>query len=125
MSTTVSGPLFDGRAEAAMPRIVAEIQDEVAAQASADVHLWMNRFFRHPTPYYETQVVTQRRADSTVITDRGVIYGPWLAGTGSRNAPATRFAGYPHWRLATQQARDAAGRLAAAVVARHRGDLGS
>ena len=117
------GPFFDGVFDTAVPRIVQEIEDEVAQQANADVHHWMNVFFRHPTPYYETQVVTQRSSEGTVVTDQGVIYGPWLNGTGSRNE-TTRFKGYPHWRLATQQAQAAAQRLADAVLARHERDLG-
>lgn len=118
----VHGPFFDGRDAAELARITQEIQDQVAAQASASVHHWMNFFFRHPTPYYETQVVTQRRSDSTVITDQGVIYGPWLAGTGSRNR-TTRFKGYAHWRLAVQEADARAQQLADTVVARHAGNL--
>jgi hypothetical protein len=25
------------------------------------------------------------------------VYGPWLAGIGSRNFPVTKFKGYDHW----------------------------
>jgi hypothetical protein len=118
----VSGPFFDGRTAAALPRICQEIQDQIAAQASADVHMWMERFFRNPTPYYETQVTTQRAGDTTVVHDRGVIYGPWLAGEGSRNQ-TTRFKGYAHWRLATQGAEARVPDLAAAVLRQHEEDL--
>lgn len=118
VNVTYSGPFFTGAAEADISRACDEIQDQVAAQANADVHLWMNHFFKHPTPYYETQVTVQRMAESTVVHDRGVIYGPWLAGQGSRNQ-TTRFKGYAHWRLATQQAEAAVPRLAETVLRRH------
>ena len=122
MTATVSGPFFTGQTEAALPRIVQEIQDQVAAQASADVHMLMNRFFRYPTPYYETQVTVQRVSDSTIVHDRGIVYGPWLEGTGSRNA-TSRFKGYNHWRMATQQATARVPDLAATVLRQHEGDL--
>ncbi|MGV9803926.1 hypothetical protein ACWDTP_38425, partial [Mycobacterium sp. NPDC003449] len=32
------------------------------------------------------------------VNDGGVVYGPWLEGTGSRNAPVTRFRGYATFR---------------------------
>lgn len=124
MATQVvtTGPFFSGRTEAALPRICQEIQDQVAAQANADVHMWMNHFFRHPTPYYETQVTVQRMGETTVVHDRGIIYGPWLDGSGSRNQ-TTRFKGYAHWRLATQGAEQRVPQLADAVLRQHEGDL--
>jgi hypothetical protein len=35
--------------------------------------------------------------DGNVISDSRVVYGPWLAGVGSRNFPVTKFKGYDHW----------------------------
>lgn len=118
----VSGPLFNGSAPSVFARIRDEAQEQVAAQASAQVHLHMNHFFRHPTPYYETQITTQRRGASLVVHDRGIVYGPWLAGVGSRNK-TSRFKGYAHWRLAVQEANQAAPTLVAAVVAKHLREL--
>lgn len=118
ITVTTSGPFFDGRAEAAIARACDDIQDQAAAQASADLHLWMNHFFRHPTPYYETQVTTQNVGESTVVHDRGIIYGPWLAGSSGRNQ-TSRFRGYAHWRLAVQGAEQRVPQLAATVLARY------
>ncbi len=36
-----------------------------------------------------------------MVDDGNMIYGPWLAGTGSRNK-RSRFKGYAHWRRARQ-----------------------
>lgn len=89
----VSGPLFDGRAQAAVDDFAREAQRDVAAQAYSEWMTNLNRSIREPTPYYETQItVTQRGADQ-VVHDRGIVYGPWLEGVSSRNA-TTRFKGY-------------------------------
>lgn len=75
-----------------------EIEEEVHAHVNADVHAILNARIKHPTPYYETQIVTERAGGGLVVHDSGVIYGPWLEGTGSRNAPVTRFKGYHAFR---------------------------
>jgi len=99
------GPLFDGR----WPGIIHDYQEDatwaVGQQAFADVHSILDGSIRNPTPYYETQITQQRggvdgldavESDVTpvVVHDRGVIYGHWLEGDGSRNAPVTSFRGY-------------------------------
>jgi hypothetical protein len=43
------------------------------------------------TSHIRVDRVSEDRYD---VTDGGVIYGPWLEGTGSRNSPKTRFPGY-------------------------------
>ena len=94
-NVTVSGPLFDARAEHYVRGFMTDALDEVAGQASANVHTNLDTSIRHPTPYYETQIHTVHvDADTRSVNDRGVIYGPWLEGTGSRNSPVTRFPGY-------------------------------
>lgn len=100
-----SGPVFDGR----WSGIIHDYQEaatwEVGQQAYADVHGILDASIRNPTPYYETQITQQRggieglegvESDVTpvVVHDRGVIYGHWLEGDGSRNAPVTSFRGY-------------------------------
>jgi hypothetical protein len=94
--------LQPGRAQAAVARFAAEVTDEVSAQLIADWHQNLDRSIRHPTPYYETQLVNQR-VEPTLhrVHDRGVVYGPWLEGTSSRNR-TTRFRGYSSLRRARQ-----------------------
>jgi hypothetical protein len=75
----------------------------VGSQALADVQFYLNKFIKHPTPYYETQIHIERMDDLTIsVNDRGVIYGPWLEGTSSRNQ-TTRFKGYASFRKALQK----------------------
>jgi len=94
-NVTVSGPLFDARAEHYVREFAAEALDQVAQQGLANVGTNLDSSIRHPTPYYETQIHTERVDDNTrSVNDRGVIYGHWLEGDGSRNAPVTRFKGY-------------------------------
>lgn len=96
-----SGPLFDGRAAAAVTAFLDEAKQEVGQQGLSDLHFYMDAYFKHPTPYYETQVLSERQGNDVVIHDRGIVYGPWLAGVGSRNQ-TTRFKGYAHWRRTRQ-----------------------
>jgi hypothetical protein len=55
---------------------------------------------------------------TTAVTDSGVIYGPWLEGTGSRNR-TTRFKGYATFRKAAQELDRRAFRIAAAMLDRY------
>ncbi|MFL1903082.1 hypothetical protein ACJWDR_28855 [Streptomyces tauricus] len=97
------GPLFDGRAARAMQDACDDALDDLAAFAEERVLLGTSASFKTRTPYYETMVTTTRvTSDVALVHDQGVIYGPWLEGVGSRNAPVTRFAGYGHWRKAKQ-----------------------
>lgn len=100
----VSGPFFDARAEVIMVRGGQRIMRVVAEEADARVEILHKAFFRQPTPFYWTQVHARPRADYWVVTDGGIVYGPWLEGTGSRNR-TTRFKGYRSFRLAAQSIR--------------------
>ncbi|MCP4960923.1 MAG: hypothetical protein GY925_16860 [Actinomycetia bacterium] len=95
-------PVLDPKAaEPIIDRWVESTLDSFAKDGISELHFWMDVFFRHPTPYYETQVTWDRVGRDRVIHDRGIVYGGWLAGTGSRNR-TTRFKGYSHWRRAVQ-----------------------
>ena len=102
---TYSGPLFDGTAQAEWPRFLAEAVQEVANQGRSEVMTIENQSFKHPTPYYEPQTDIRRGEFEQVINDRGIIYGPWLEGTSSRNQ-STRFKGYGSYRRAKQALED-------------------
>lgn len=103
VTVTATGPLFDGRAERAVQEFVDDARDEIGAHAEDLVLARLGTVLQHPTGYYESQVRARNGgADRVVVSDGGVVYGPWLAGVGSRNFPATRFKGYDHWRQAKQ-----------------------
>lgn len=119
LSVTRSGGLFDGRAERSVGEFLEDAQREVGAQASSEVHLILDRRIKKPTPYYETQIVTERQANDVVVHDRGIKYGPWLEGVGSRNYPVTRFKGYHAFRLATLAMNGKVGGLVREVAGRY------
>lgn len=114
----VSGPIYATpgiRGEIAA--MVEELQYRIAAAALERVHYFLDRSIQHPTPYYETQIMMQRVDPDWIVHDRGIIYGPWLEGTSSRNH-STRFKGYQSFRRATDEVRQRhLPRIAAQVAA--------
>jgi hypothetical protein len=57
---------------------------------------------QNPTGYYTSRLRVDMTMTDSVITDGGVVYGPWLEGTGSRNK-TTRFKGYSTFRWVQQK----------------------
>jgi hypothetical protein len=100
---SVSGPLFDGRAQAALFQGIDAIEDRVAQEGYDRVQQRLGQVLKHPTGYYESRIVVDRSSTDRTIVGDNVIYGPWLEGVGSRNYPKTRFKGYATFRYVTQQ----------------------
>lgn len=113
---SVSGPLFDGRAGAALDRYVDAVQDRLADEATDRIHALLAGSLKHPTGYYESHIHTERSTSDRTVTDTPVVYGPWLEGLGSRNFPKTRFRGYGSFRKATQDLDAQAGGIARDVL---------
>jgi hypothetical protein len=121
VSVQVSGPLFDGRANAAVDAFVEDAKRDVAAQAYSEWMTNLNRSIRNPTPYYETQItVTQRGADQ-VVHDRGIVYGPWLESGAGR---ATRFRGYHSAARATATLEAKVPGIVQGTLAKYIGKMG-
>ena len=107
-NVTLSGPLFDGLANILSDAWLSANMEKVADKAVEITKQELDNVLVTQTPFYATQIQATVRSNraakhDVVVHDSGVIYGPWLAGTGSRNAPATRFAGYNHWRKVAQR----------------------
>lgn len=117
VSVRLEGPFFDARFPAAVRQFEQEAQQVVANQIYADVLHILDRSIRNPTPYYETQITTERVGGDVVVHDRGIVYGPWLEGTSSRNQ-TTRFKGYSAFRKAARAVRPRVGELVASALAR-------
>lgn len=113
------GPIFDGRAATAAARFATAAEEEIAETAADLVRSELGRVLRHPTGYYESQIQTEHAASGWRVTDGGVIYGPWLEGTGSRNAPVTRFKGYSTFRRVGQRVDRRAKYIAERVLPRY------
>jgi hypothetical protein len=101
MEVTFTGPLFDGRAEKIVDDMAIDISKDLATEAYRRVRTRLKSVLKHPTGYYESRVTTDNTSNGAVISDGGVIYGPWLEGEGSRNK-STRFKGYHTFRLVAQ-----------------------
>lgn len=95
------GSLVDGSAPKKVAAAVEQMGEDVGQLVHNAVKLRLGQVLANPTGYYESRVVTDVSAGSVEISDSGVIYGPWLEGTGSRNA-SSRFKGYATFRKVAQ-----------------------
>lgn len=94
VSSRENGPMFDGRAQRALNAYVDHLERRLADEGLEILRGEMHRVFRNPTGYYESRC---KVVEGHKISDSRVVYGPWLAGIGSRNYPVTKFKGYDHW----------------------------
>lgn len=118
----MTGPFFDGRADAAVSDLIEDASELVAREGNVRVHERFGITFQHPTGNYASKVRVEQRGSMHVVQDGGSVYGPWLEGTGSRNR-ATRFKGYAAFRIVTQRLRSEAGRIVAPIVPRFVGRM--
>ncbi len=102
-SIRVSGPLYDGRAEAALHRYTEDLKDTLAKEAYDIIQRRLPKVIRVYTGRYASSIHIDRVQEDRVVTDFPIVYGPWLEGVGSRNFPVTRFRGYHTFRLASQE----------------------
>lgn len=115
----IRGPIADGRAVRELDAALEDAVEAVARQAYANVMGILNAEIRNPTPYYETQITVDRAGADRVVHDRGIVYGPWLEGVGSRNRPRPGFPGYHAFRRATQQTESEAPALVERAIRPH------
>lgn len=100
---TMTGPLYDGKAAAAVDDFLDETSREIADLGQDMVQARLRSVLKDDTGHYRGKVTVDRATSdaSWVVTDQGVIYGPWLEGTSSRNK-TTRFKGYGTFRKVRQ-----------------------
>lgn len=98
MDVELRGPLFDGGIEREIQSFCTESEIEIAREGAVDVQNALDFVLKNPTGYYRSHI----RPDGPRIWDSGVIYGPWLEGTGERNRK-TRFKGYATFRRVSQE----------------------
>ncbi len=112
------GPLFDGRADAAAARMCDEIEERIGDEGVAMVRSTLGQVLRNPTGRYESSINASPAGGGVEVNDRGIIYGPWLEGTGSRNR-TTRFKGYATFRRVAQALGGRARTIAEPIVSRY------
>lgn len=102
ISVQVDGALFNGVLRHALAEAIDETKQEIAEVGANHLRDDLGvPPFKNPTGFYRSNVTQKKLGESWVVWDSGVVYGPWLAGTGSRNA-TSRFKGYAHWRRGVQ-----------------------
>src|ERR1044071_7128730 len=102
MTSSMTGPLFDGTAERLAGAMCEDIEQVTVDTGEAMVRAELPRVLQNSTGRYQSAITTEPTGAGTDVTDGGIVYGPWLEGTGSRNAPRTRFRGYATFRRVTQ-----------------------
>jgi hypothetical protein len=117
-----TGPLFDGRLSRALDRAQDDIERDIAKEGEQLIQERLGAVLRHPTGHYQRSIATREASGHHVITDGGVIYGPWLEGVGSRNR-TTRFKGYRTFRTVVQELNKRAEHLADKAVSHDIGRL--
>lgn len=103
VTVTMHGPMLDGRAPGIIREHCDDMGRDLAELGNVLVRANLNTSLRTQTPYYRTRITAQKEAPGQyLVTDQGVVYGPWLEGTGSRNR-TTRFKGYFTFRRTCQE----------------------
>lgn len=92
------GPLFTGKTAAALTAYADQVSYKIATYAEDQIRQRLPQVLKHPTGYYQSRITVDRSGDGYMVSDGGVVYGPWLEGTGSRNYPVTVFRGYSTFR---------------------------
>jgi hypothetical protein len=90
--------------------------EDVAQEAFDEVHQRLRAVLKHPTGHYESRVQVSNQSNTLQISDGGVVYGPWLEGTSSRNG-STRFKGYHTFRQVLQRMDQKAEQVADHAIA--------
>ena len=111
-----TGPLADGRGPRylmdAMNAAVRELTEDaegflfqrlrpVPSGAYEGTQLATGGSIQTTTGNYRRNINTKVKNMTSIISDNGVIYGPWLEGTSARNS--SRFPGYASFRMAGQE----------------------
>lgn len=116
MPVVTRGPFFDSRRTRYTDEFCEDVTREVTEHAETMWKRGMIKTFKEPTPIYWNTTNVEINGTVGVLNDggraRGLVYGPWLEGVGSRNK-TTRFKGYFNLRKAAQLTRTALPRIVA------------
>lgn len=121
-NSRMSGPISSG----AIHRHVREYESDVA-KAIADegedmVKAHLDSTLRHQTPHLMLGVGTKKLAWNRweLHSHKHIPYAHWIEGTGSRNAPVTRFPGYHNFQITEERLKLKRGGIARKILRRHR-----
>lgn len=120
--TSINGPLFNGEAQRAIEDFQTEAESTIADYTVNEIQAELGSVLKNPTGYYKSKIQTNRQSDDNIVSDSGVVYGPWLEGVGSRNK-STRFKGYATFRRVTQRISNEVGPIAERVLPKYLGRM--
>lgn len=116
----LTGPLFDGRAQAAVEGFAEDIEQRTAEALAENVRLVLDRSTRNATGRYRNTVHAERAGMGWSATDGGTLpYGPWLEGVAQRNKTSS-FRGYHGFQLAQQAVEKRVDRIAEDAFPAHK-----
>lgn len=117
----VSGPISSGKMERDVRAYEHDVAEALAEDAENIVLRNLGNSLRFPTGYYESRISTRELTSTRYeVHDGGVVYGPWLEGTGSRNRPRPGFPGYWSFKKAEETAKSRRGNVARKILRRYR-----
>lgn len=120
-SSRLHGPISSGEINRHASDYEEDVAEEIANEGEKMVLSRLSHVLRHPTGYYESKISTRHIGPHRYeIHDTGVVYGPWLEGTGSRNSPVTVFPGYYTFRIVEQKLKAKRHNIARRVLRAHR-----
>jgi hypothetical protein len=104
VNVIVSGPIFDGEADAAVTQWLDDSRAKLAHQAQSIVQSKARKWNRSGRADHHTAAESVKVRPGAVyvvegVSSKGQVWWPWLEGTSRRNA-TTRFKGYHAFRLA-------------------------
>lgn len=121
VNSSASGPWATGRVRRALHDYSDDVEYQVARRGEQMVDARLRQVLRHPTGYYQSKITVDRTSGGRyMVHDQRVVYGPWLEGTGSRNAPVTVFPGYFTFRRTKALLDRQAPQIARELLARYR-----
>jgi hypothetical protein len=118
----MTGPFFQGAASQKLKRAFSGAVRELTQEAESflndrlrpigggGVYKNLSRAEGGSTGNYRRNLSTEMTQLNSLISDGGVIYGPWLEGISERNK-TTRFKGYSSFRRAAQFAEEKSERV--------------
>lgn len=113
-----TGPLFNGQMSRQLHMAVEEAEQEIATLGATHLRSDLGAPpFKNPTGWYKSHITPKMLGPFWVVQDSSVPYGPWLAGTSSRNS-RSRFKGYHHWRRLTSFLHRIAGPTTDRIIGR-------
>lgn len=113
---TVKGGPDMKKAAGLITNAVEQSGEDVAQEAYNEIRKRLRSVLKNPTGHYESRVTTSTQSNGVVLTDGGVIYGPWLEGVSSRNN-SSRFKGYHTFRMVLQDMTKRADEIAENTIA--------